>query len=539
MARLLSSPIGRSMANQLYIGLYSGTTGAMLADWSPRVTRASMSTNKHGFKSLSVTLRMGNREALRLLQLRGLARVVVGSHRGVVWEGRLEDITVRGDEVDIEAFGYWRAFFDVPFTGFFSAATSAGWREYFTGSTTPHKFEWDNNNRIYITYREGETYQMGEGLYIGLSLPHKSDSLFSEITFDYEFYGPANDIEVILYSYNEAMNVTTSQWGLTSSGILQGGTASISMLPREYHLAFNFKNSTLGSVTGPETGTYYFKATNLRITGTVGAAPVTADKVVQSVLAYVHELNPTQISVSLAGINTNDADLDILELVYEDKWPGDIILEMAQNASSSTAFQAAVWEDQRLVFQPVDHTRRHTWCADLGEIELEQSLDLLVNSAYGVYEDSAGIRRRTALVTDAESLAQWGITRARAVSSSTSSESRSEQLALDFVSANKDGPPRAHIELRHLAEPGGTTADLWRVRAGDFLEIRNLPPALPDILRGIRLMRIEETSYDIMRDVLTVVPSWELTTLREVLGVSYPPSLSASSGGGPGTGRRW
>jgi hypothetical protein len=241
-------------------------------------------------------------------------------------------------------------------------------------------------------------------------------------------------------------------------------------------------------------------------TTTIQAHVVYADQIISDLVGHVTTANPDQLSTSTALIES--PGLDLLDESYEDEWPGDIATKLAGLGDDQTPprlWEVGVWEGQKLHFRPKGSDAQ-VWAVDADELTVNSTLELLRNSFYATYQDANNRTLRTAVADDATSQAQYGITRRGVVSASTTSATQAGKHRDAALEDGRVVKPRSELQPDYLMDQTGAIAPKWLARAGQTMNIRNLPPTLGSEVDRVRTFLLEENGYDVMEDVLTPVP---------------------------------
>lgn len=256
---------------RLSLGLYEERGGAQLAEWSTRAENVLASANEHGFEALTFDVPMPLLDCFHFYDL-APAKYLVLSHGTAVWEGRVEDRAITETGLQLGAFGFWASMFDAPYTALWSASGTAGWRVLAPAEVSiarPEQFEIDNNNRLYIAPKKGETFgnspvNSGD---LGFRAPHASSHDIVGIQFDFEMAG-ASPWRAELFSNdvgsNGAWSGSTSLWNLTGTGSTQTGSVNLQYSAKEAVRFRLYYNSSATAYSG-ETGATYLKITNVRL----------------------------------------------------------------------------------------------------------------------------------------------------------------------------------------------------------------------------------------------------------------------------------
>jgi hypothetical protein len=482
--------------------------GRMLADFSR--FPFSLSTNRHGFAMLRVPfIPMSLQSSFTVYGWPGLPHVVVSDGAAVVWEGRLEDIDIVAGGVALTAFGYQRALHDVPYTAAWSVTGVAGWKPITSdvaSSITPDRYEMDNNNRIYIAPRKGETFSTGSHFGdMSYALPHSGLRNIAKFTADYSITLPSNwKVRIITSDYDYTNSVTETT--VTATGSNQTGSFNLTTSSRQRVIMAVFNDSGVSYTVTGNTGEIFAKITNVRIKTTT-ATNVLASDIAAAMASYIGGINTDQLSTSSALVSATTTDLN--DEIYEDKYPAEILDRLALIHSH----QWSVWENRYLTFQDKT-TARKEWLVDVTSTpELQRSLENIRNSAYGIYRDASGFTLRTNTVGDGESQSRYGVLRRGFISVQTTSLGEAQTHRSAWLADRADLQIRARIEFSRVYDEAGARWPLWAIRAGDTVTMRNLPPTLSTGLDRIRTFMVGETDYDAATGSIDIAPDDPIPTL--------------------------
>jgi hypothetical protein len=246
---------------------------------------------------------------------------------------------------------------------------------------------------------------------------------------------------------------------------------------------------------------------------TVQAHILYADEIVRDLVSTVDTLNPSQISGSTALIQSPGVDL--LQEVYEDENPADVLdhlMTLGDTQSLARQWEWGVYANQVLYFRPRSTSGR-TWYIDISEIDVERTLDTLYNAIYATYQDAAGRTLRTALSSDANSIARYSLTRKQMLATKTTSATQAGiQLAAALID-RASPPPRAGITIDRIFDGNGSWWPLTAVQAGDTIIIRNLAPTLSTSIDRIRVFRTTRAEYHFDDNTLSLEPEIARPTL--------------------------
>jgi hypothetical protein len=305
-------------------------------------------------------------------------------------------------------------------------------------------------------------------------------------------------------------------------------------------LVINSGNTPSETVTVLSIGsTTQFNATfanNYVIGNTVRGFSILADEIVKDVLSVAVAVNSSQLSSSTALIQS--PGLDLLNEVYEDEYPSDILNYLATRGDNQTTprqWEAGVDEGQVLYFRPQFSTSR-AWYVDVTDLELARTIDRLFNSAYGLYEEASGRTLRTANASDAASIAKYALTRRAPVPAQTTSATQAGITRDGYIADARDPLPRATLHFDAVYDAAGSRYPLYLVRAGDTLTVRNVPPNVSSSYDRVRTFRITHTNFSLITGTLDVEPEVAPPSIRSQLSAAQqivPLNVRIIRTGGP------
>lgn len=479
--------------------------GTRLTLPTSRATGVTFSTGSNGYQDLTAFLPMTDAAAVALSTRAGL-RALLWDGPALLWEGRVEDLTLRNGGVELAALGDWRALEDDRYTALWSDSSVKRWEwldDTIIAGTSGDRYEHDTNNRLYMALQKDATYGNGTDYGIwGYQIPDRSTRNIVSLTFNWLMLLPANWqllVQARAAGFGTATNITT----IVSAGGVTEGTATLTFAgaPSVNLALFNATGSPW-TYTG-ETGALRLVVTNMRVKTTTAAA-VTADLIAQDIRNQLNLLNPGTFSASNRRIVS--PGIDLTNALWEDASPQDVLAELAaMGDSAGNQFEVGVWEGRTLHFRPVG-SEAQAWVVDAAEVEVTQTLDGLTNSTYATYEDANDRTLRTTNQTNATSIARYGRTRRRDVAAKTTSATTAALVAATATRATATPVPRSRVRVRRFATATGAIDSGMRVRAGDTVSIRNLPAAASDVIDRVRTFRVTETSYDADDDTPELTP---------------------------------
>jgi hypothetical protein len=506
---------------RLSLTVHAHPAGPLIADWSPVARRVSFSTGPHGFERCSGFVPMPLHESFSWYDRAGMPHLVVTAHGGVVWEGRLEDVAIVPGGIEFSAFGYWRAYTDLVYTSFWSSTAMHQFRQVNSDEVagyTPHRYEFDTNNRVYIAPVKDTNYTGGTHFgALAWRVPDRSRRDIDTVSFFYLLDLPA-DWVAELYGYDENFTGAELLWQEISSGsVISGSAAASFMYAKPILVARLFYNGASPTTYSGETGDSYFRLTAVEMRSQ--AAPIYADHIAADLVDYAYALNGSRRQVIDDKSLISAPGVALKDEVYEDRYPYTILDQLAAIGDSSTPprrYEVGVFEGRRLHFRPRGAAGR-AWHVDAGALEVERTLDPVINAAYTTYRDSRLFPLRTDTLIDNRARDRFGVLRLGAVEATTTSQLQAEIQRDAHVTDWSNPPPRSSLSCSRLFDAWGAAVPLWGPRSGDTVTIRNLPPTVSPGIDSIRTFRIARTEYDIDADRLTIEPEVPPPTLPVIV----------------------
>jgi len=502
------------------LSLVVGLGARNLVHFSSRVQTVDYETTKRGFSYLTAFIPMLNDEARYWHNNLMLADVKLTNGVTIAFHGRIEDMRVLSNGFEFTAYGYWRAYKDNLYSALWSTERYLDWTTMTDedgAAYKPAKWNVDTSYRLYASPKKDMDFGAATdraGIY--LEIPNGSARNFKEIRFDYDVSLRTN-WKAELYS-GDSLPCSTLEWSVTTSG--SGSNQVETLSTARKYIELRVHNQTGGiDTTTEDDGDSYAVLTNVRVLTTEGDASgeLHADEIAIALVNYIDSINPDQVSDDTTLIE--DPGVDIMTAVYEDRWPADILSELAELGDSSTPpgrVEMGVWEDKKLFLRGASFRGgggqfQETWKLDiLDTLQYQTSLSNVYNQTYAAYRDEDGITRRTTATDDEAAQAELGIVRTAVVKPQTTDATEAGTWSDTYLEYYKVPKPSSTFKVANAYSRDNASVPLYAIRANDIAIIRNLTPnysgSVSELLREQEIIR---TNLDVIGNLLTIIPGSE------------------------------
>lgn len=233
-----------------------------------------------------------------------------------------------------------------------------------------------------------------------------------------------------------------------------------------------------------------------------------------------------QLSSDLSFVTPSGNTVEMRKAIFAATTVQEIINNLAatSDATVSRAWFGAVWDGRRLYFGPriTDQVKWYITKANLGDagISLERGLQGFWSVVQSFYVDGNDIVQSVPPISDPAFKDGVPVERWQTLdlgSLPLTTEARDAYLE-DF----KIAQPSTELEIRGWVQnAAGVDEPLWRVRAGDVIQIVDLLPGryfrLSDAIDPLRTFFIRETTYDASTGVLNIAPAWPAERLDTLI----------------------
>jgi len=511
---------------RLFLAVYDGIGGAMLADFQTRALGLKFSKNKHGCASATWSVACSLYEGFRLQGTLQGKHAEISASGHPVWNGRVEDVSLTETGVDITALGYQVALRDTLFTQFWSSTQTQDWEPVYTSQVSnryPDRYRLGTQDGLFLALQRGDTY--GNVNHVGslmFRIPDGSGRDLYTFSFNWEITLPTN-WQFVVETRNSTFGSSASTSIANGNGATQTGSSSLTLTANSVLIVSIYNNTGANYTATGETGSQYAKLTGIRVKGTTSAS-LYADEIIRAIVAGVSGTNTTQLQNVWTLIQS--PGLDLRDEIYLDATPSDILDYLA--ALGDTSAPPRVWEwgvtiDQALYFRPRGSGR--TWTIDAGTLDLQQSMDGLRNAAYATYQDASGRTLRTATTTDPISIKRFGITRTIGIGTQTTVSAQATTHRDAALTDGANPRPRSGFDgIRWIFDTVGMPSYPWLANPGDVVSVRNLNPTSSADIDRVRTFVLSEMEFDADSGLATLTPE-DPTPSLDVITARYSANM--------------
>lgn len=268
--------------------------GIALPDLTPRLTRASFSTNLHGDEALSISSQISLPRAFARYDRAGAPHAIVTDGASTPFQGRIEDTTVHNTGLDLTAFGYQRALSDARYTALWTITKVGDFRPVISteiATATPDRYTFDTNNRVYIAPQKNATFGTtvaAKQAYMCYIPPDDGTRDIIGAQFDFVFTAPAANWRAILITQNANFTTIATPWLLVAvAGGTTTGSINVTFAAAKI-VSFFMDFNAADAVYAGETGANFLRITNVRL-----------------VTSTTNRINTTTTAAITAGANVN------------------------------------------------------------------------------------------------------------------------------------------------------------------------------------------------------------------------------------------
>jgi len=321
-----------------------------------------------------------------------------------LWDGHMRHIEQDREMITVTALGNWTHLNDLTYIGGTAPVGTIGrlWCDTRYGKwkpitddllaiQTPERYQFDQQNRLYIAPRKNENFGPVGTAHGGLYYLVLYDGV-KRVTFNYDFVDPDNWLGRF-NSYDAAWGLGNNEWSIAATG---AGAQDITLANARAILTFDmYYNAAAADYLG-ETGACYLKITDLKLYGTADNTPTVTDVA-------------TDIAAQLTAAGLISADTSLIAaialtlepLFYES---GESCFDALADAASfgDAAYRRLAWgveSGSNRIF-----VRAPDWNSVRYVVPAEHAINLsargqtgedFVTEGWGMYTDEEGVNRYT------------------------------------------------------------------------------------------------------------------------------------------------
>lgn len=322
-----------------------------------------------------------------------------------IWAGHMRHIEQDVDTITVTALGNWVHLHDLTYIGGGATPGTIGrlwsdtryerWKpatDDLIAGRTPERYEFDQQNRLFIAPRKGENFGPIGTAHGGLYYLTLYDDV-KRITFNYNFVNPSNWVGW-LRSFNAGWGAGNTEWTIAVTG---AGAQNIVLVNARAILLFEMYYNAAAANYGGETGACRLRITNLYLYGTSDTTPTVTDVA-------------TDIVAQLSGSGVISGDTSLIETIAMTLQPlfyerGESCLDALEDAASfgDANYRRLAWGvesggDRVFVRTPDRDNVRYVippGCATNMGARGEAHEDF-VTEGWGMYADEEGVTQYTA-----------------------------------------------------------------------------------------------------------------------------------------------
>lgn len=506
-----------------------------------------------GFQTADITLSAPGYQAEWWYQIMLSADIQILEAGEIIWEGRVNTIKFGRQTVYLGCMGYWIALTDLINYGFWTAYGAEGWKlatpdlHVIASDANFEKEGFDvSTEGALVVYAEGALSQNKFVSAIwtkfpdisGANTPQVAPRGIHRIKGHIEAAGGIETLnDFYLYVTDNPYIDALGSWTLIKSWT--GGGAidedfdiNVSYGVDSYAVMFLVKYTS----ATPQGGTpgVFIVLTDLELRATRSdddSGIISAKKILKTLIAGDSNLgfsSPEHLVLSTETLYIEDPANEILPYSVENKNVQEIATQLGlygDNSANPKEWSPAVWGRKRFHFAPKNTDVLHWIVSKYGlsdeGAEFERSLENFWAEVYAVHKGLKGRDRWTTVKDDAINKEVMPLYRRLQFTTNVVQAAVADKIRDAQYDYSKLPPQQASITISgHIMNSAGVLCPLWRVRAGDFLQIRDLTPSYcesaidaTDISNPLRTFYIRETKYDLTNNELTITPDFPASRL--------------------------
>lgn len=248
--------------------IYDAAHSDVILDVGETAEQCVISTNLRGFAEAQIAIcEPSLDEQLRLAARAAMPHFAANDGAAVAYEGRVEDPPIGGDALGLRAFGYARAFDDLPYTAVWSTTNTSQWRPIRSnerGDTVPDRWRFDTNNRLYMAAEKNSSQSTTTTAFLLFQSPDDGSKDIIGIDFSFDMTLPSATWRLQLIPLTTGFSAGAALFTLNGTGANQLGARHLTFAATPW-IAFQVQYNAAAAVFAGETGTAYAAITYVRL----------------------------------------------------------------------------------------------------------------------------------------------------------------------------------------------------------------------------------------------------------------------------------
>ena len=470
----------------------------------------------------------------------------------IVWEGRVDNIGLNQKRAILNCSGYWSALTDIINYGFWSESRPGKWS---VAEPALHSVATEADyasGRFDVLLENGISVKLVEGASIndftaviytftpdivGGNTPKAAPREIHRIK------GHIKTAQSLIALVDVRIKVTdqpftdlSASWTTVKSWIASGAeldedfdvNIAYGASPAPLAVMIEFKSNS-NIVSNPNG---YITLTLLQLRATRSdddSGNITAQKILKTLIAGNSNLGfttPEHLCLSTETVFIENPGLEILPFQVENMTVQEIATKLAEYSDTQTPpreWYPAIWGRRRLYFKPRSKGTVH-WIISKKDLsdegaEFERALETYWPEVYTQYKDDLDRVRWTTVKSDIKTRYGLQLLRRYQFPFDTTQGAVADVLRDAQFEFSKMPQQQADISISgYITNAVGALCPLWRVKAGDFIHIRDIQAGyrsadISDVTDPFRTFFIKETKYDYSSNKLVITPELPLNRL--------------------------
>ena len=505
----------------IQIALYEYYNGPLVYDFTFEAKNPEFQTNEHGYGYFKCEIPMDIQKSTLLYSFKKTGYIRVGNAAKSYYEGRLEDVELTDEGLQLTAYGYIRAFTDLQVTDLWSTTDYQTFEVYGRELNVDYKEEKyliDTQNHVYFGVKNNNTYgltggnEVRAGVYI--AIPEDGTRKFACSKFSWSgIWG--NSFQAFVIDRTSLTSTGSTPWSESNVNI---GSATLFHTGNDKTVfTFAYLRNAANALFLGEDGEYSIRFTNFRAgtTTSISGSILYADEILRYTVSGVYSLNSRMINPDTTYIESPQVDLT--DVLFEDITGLDVVKYLLNSPDSNNKYYECKVFDKQLVRFNRKGKYARTWLVDVASVYLSRRLDTVHNQTRVRYTNviSESVDERTSYLTDNNSIDTFGVTRQASIKADTNSSTTANIINAALLADGKDIRSIASISTDRVVDQNGQRVSSIEVRSGDIITLIGIPVKL--LSDSTRSFVVGDTTYDMETGIISINPEQITPELEKVL----------------------